>query len=56
MKVLFATDVKLKQLVKNARAFLAVQQEFGSFDAYIWSFTQNKAIVNKWTSLKEVPC
>jgi DNA-3-methyladenine glycosylase I len=46
---------KIEAAVKNARAFLAVQQEFGSFDAYIWSFTQNKAIVNSWTSLKEVP-
>lgn len=46
---------KIEAAVKNARAFLAVQHEFGSFDAYIWSFTQNKAVVNKWTSLKEVP-
>lgn len=39
----------------NATQFLAVQKEFGSFDAYIWQFVNNKPVVNKWKSMKEVP-
>jgi len=46
---------KIEAAVKNAHAFIAVQQEFGSFDAYIWSFTNNKPVVNKWNNIKEVP-
>ena len=40
--------------MKNARAFLDVQKEFGSFDAYIWRFTGGSPIVNRWNG-KEVP-
>jgi DNA-3-methyladenine glycosylase I len=39
----------------NAQQFLKVQKEFGSFDAYIWQFVNNKPIANKWKSLKDVP-
>jgi len=41
--------------VRNARAFLDIQKEFGSFDAYIWQFTGGKTIQNNWKSLEEVP-
>ena len=34
---------------------MSIQKEFGSFDRYIWSFTEGKTIVNKFTSLKEIP-
>jgi DNA-3-methyladenine glycosylase I len=41
--------------VNNARRFLAVQEEFGSFDAYIWQFTDGRPKINNWKSLKEIP-
>ena len=41
--------------MRNARAFLDIQKEFGSFDAYIWQFTGGKTIQNNWKSLEEVP-
>jgi DNA-3-methyladenine glycosylase I len=41
--------------VTNARLFLEVQKEFGSFDHYIWSFVQGKTIQNKWKNLKDIP-
>lgn len=40
---------------KNARAFLDVQQERGSFSDYIWDFVDNEPIQNHWSSMKEVP-
>lgn len=46
---------KIDSLVKNARAFLRVQQEFGSFDHYIWAFSGGKQIVNHWKDTAEVP-
>jgi DNA-3-methyladenine glycosylase I len=39
----------------NAQAFVRIQKEYGSFDAYVWSFVQGKPIQNHWKSLKEVP-
>jgi len=47
--------LKVESTIDNARAFLAVQKEFGSFDAYIWSFTRGKPIVNSWRRLNQVP-
>jgi DNA-3-methyladenine glycosylase I len=47
--------LKVESAVINARAFLAVQKEFGSFDAYIWRFTGGKPIQNSWKAMKEVP-
>lgn len=40
---------------KNALAFLRIQQEFGSFDTYIWRFVNNKPVVNRWRNQKDVP-
>ena len=39
----------------NARAFLAVQEECGSFDAYVWRFVGRKPKVNRWSTLREIP-
>lgn len=39
----------------NAQVFLAIQQEFGSFDQYVWGFVPNKPIINNWQSIKEAP-
>jgi DNA-3-methyladenine glycosylase I len=47
--------LKIAAAVQNARSFLSVQEEFGSFDRYIWRFTEGRPIVNHWRSMKEVP-
>jgi DNA-3-methyladenine glycosylase I len=47
--------LKVASAVTNARAFLAVQKEFGSFDAYLWRFVGGKPIQNRRTSLKKIP-
>jgi DNA-3-methyladenine glycosylase I len=41
--------------IGNAQAFLKVQDEFGSFDAYIWQFVDGKPIQNVWKDLREIP-
>jgi DNA-3-methyladenine glycosylase I len=47
--------LKVEGTVKNAKAFLAVVGEFGSFDRYIWSFTGGKPIVNARRTMKDLP-
>jgi len=47
--------LKVNSAVKNANAFLEVQEEFGSFSDYIWSFVDGKPIVNTWKDMSEVP-
>jgi len=47
--------LKVNAAVNNAKRFMEVQKEFGSFDKYIWSFVNGRPIVNKWKSIKEVP-
>ena len=47
--------LKVNSAVVNARAFLSVQREFGSFDAYIWSHVGGKPLRNRWKSMAEVP-
>ena len=47
--------LKITHAVTNAKAFLKVRAEFGSFDAYIWQFVGGKPIRNKFKSLKEIP-
>lgn len=47
--------LKIASAINNAKRFLEVQKEFGSFDKYIWEFVGNKPIVNKWKSIKQVP-
>jgi len=47
--------LKIKGAVENAKAFLKVREEFGTFDKYIWSFTNGKQIHNNFGSLKELP-
>ena len=48
-------QLKIRSTVTNAQAFLKVQKEFGTFDAYIWQFTGGKTIYNAWTELKQIP-
>jgi DNA-3-methyladenine glycosylase I len=47
--------LKVAGAVKNARAFLKVQEEFGSFDAYIWRFTDGRTIQNRWAGMAQIP-
>ena len=47
--------MKINSAVDNARAFLAVRKEFGSFDRYVWRFTGNKTIKNRFRKLSELP-
>jgi len=47
--------LKIAAAIQNAKAFLKVQEEFGSFDRYIWRFVGGKPKVNHWESLRKVP-
>jgi DNA-3-methyladenine glycosylase I len=47
--------LKVESTVQNARAFLSVQREFGSFDAYVWRFVDGRPKVNRWRTLAEIP-
>lgn len=47
--------MKIEAAVKNARAFLAVQKEFGSFDAYCWRFVDGHQVVNRRNTMKDIP-
>jgi DNA-3-methyladenine glycosylase I len=47
--------LKVASAIQNAKSFLAVQQEFGSFDAYLWGFVGGKPIINHRRTMKEVP-
>lgn len=46
---------KIESAIKNARAFLEVQAEFGSFDAYQWRFVEGRPIRNRWRDIREIP-
>jgi DNA-3-methyladenine glycosylase I len=47
--------LKIEAAVNNARQFLRVQEEFGSFAKYSWQFVNGEQIVNKWQTIKDVP-
>ena len=47
--------LKIGSAIQNANAFLVIQQEFGSFDEYIWDFVQGRPQRNAWKSLKDIP-
>jgi len=47
--------LKIAATIQNAKAFLAVQREFGSFDRYLWSFVDGKPIVNRRRTLQGAP-
>jgi DNA-3-methyladenine glycosylase I len=48
-------NLKILASISNARAFIKIREEFGSFDSYIWSLINNKPILNQWTSLNQIP-
>ncbi len=47
--------LKIEAAIRNAQAFLAVRNEFGSFDKYIWQFVGGRPKMNRWKSLREIP-
>lgn len=47
--------LKIVSAIQNARGFLKTQDEFGSFDSYVWQFVDDKPIKNSWENLREVP-
>jgi len=47
--------LKIEASINNAKLFLEVQKEFGSFSDYIWSFTKGKPVIGKWKSISEIP-
>lgn len=48
--------LKIKSSINNANKFLEIQNEFDSFSNYIWNFTDNFPIINKWENSLEIPC
>jgi DNA-3-methyladenine glycosylase I len=47
--------LKIAATIENAKRFLAVRKEFGTFDAYLWSFVGGKPIQNRWRRMSDVP-
>ena len=47
--------LKIRSAIQNAKAFLAVQKEFGSFDRYLWQFVEGKTLVHRVRSFQELP-
>ena len=47
--------LKIKSAIENAKAFIKIQKEFGSFDKYIWGFVDNKPIVNNFKNMTQIP-
>jgi DNA-3-methyladenine glycosylase I len=46
---------KIESAIKNAKAFLEVQAEFGSFDEYQWRFVEGRPVQNRWRAMREIP-
>ena len=47
--------LKIESAVRNAKAFLAVQEEFGTFDIYCWRFVHGRSTTNRWKAMGEIP-
>ena len=47
--------LKIESSVRNARAFLKIQEEFGSFDSYCWRFVNGKPKLNRWKTMQQIP-
>lgn len=54
-KGIIRNKLKIQSAIKNAKAFLDIQKEFGSFDNYIWGFVDNQVVKNNPTKLSKVP-
>jgi DNA-3-methyladenine glycosylase I len=47
--------LKIESAVRNAKAFLAVQEEFGKFDSYCWRFVDGRSRLNRWKAMRQIP-
>jgi DNA-3-methyladenine glycosylase I len=47
--------MKIEGAVRNARAFLKIQEEFGSFNSYCWRFVNGRPTLNRWKSMRQIP-
>jgi len=47
--------MKIEAAVRNARAFLKIQKEFGSFDSYCWRFVDGRPKLNRWKTVRQIP-
>jgi DNA-3-methyladenine glycosylase I len=47
--------LKIEAAIQNAASFLSIQQEFGSFDSYIWQFVGGRTLKNRWQTVAEIP-
>lgn len=54
-KAIIRNELKIRSAINNARRFMEVQDEFGTFSDYIWGFVEGKSIQNEWKSLSEIP-
>lgn len=54
-KGIVRNKLKINSVITNAKIFLEIQEEYGSFDKYIWSFVDGKPIQNEWKTMSEVP-
>ncbi|HLF19984.1 MAG TPA: DNA-3-methyladenine glycosylase I [Bacteroidota bacterium] len=54
-KGIIRNKLKIRAAIQNAKTFLKVQKEFGSFDKYIWQFVDGKPKINRWKTLKTIP-
>lgn len=48
-------QLKVRSAIKNAKAFIEIRKEFGTFNKYIWQFVDNKPVQYRWKSMKELP-
>jgi DNA-3-methyladenine glycosylase I len=48
-------QLKIRSAIKNARAFIEIRKEFGTFNKYIWQFVDNKPIQSRWQNMQELP-
>jgi len=48
-------SLKIRAIINNANRMLAIQKEFGSFDAYLWGFTKGEVVQNSWRTIDEIP-
>lgn len=54
-KDIIRNRLKIESAIKNAKAFKNIQDQYGSFDSYIWAYVDNKPIINHYATLKEIP-
>lgn len=48
-------ELKIRSTINNAQRFIEIQEEFGSFDSYIWSFVDGQPVQNSWQTMDQVP-